>query len=101
MTAADTTPGAGTAEPAWARPDTVRSPRIGVVHGRYRNWRSGDHSPEGLLLVRGPGMARGARHPDIDMIDLAPSLAARLGVDLPDVDGIPVPWLATANGTAA
>ena len=86
----------------WAREapaDTVWSPRTGIVHGRYTHWRSGDHRPAGLLLARGPDIPRDADLPDVAMVDIGASLAARLGVALgEDTDGRPVPWLA---GSAA
>jgi predicted AlkP superfamily phosphohydrolase/phosphomutase len=78
--------------------ETVWSPKVGVVHVPYTHWRTGDHRPDGLLLAAGPGIEPGATHPRLRMIDLAPTLAARLGVTLPDVDGRPVAWLADTVG---
>jgi len=72
--------------------ETVWSPKTGVVHAPYTHWRTGDHRPDGLLLATGPGIEPGAALPPLEIIDLAPSLAARLGVALPDVDGRPVAW---------
>ncbi len=69
---------------------TVYSPRVGIVHVPYEEWRTGDHRPDGLLLATGPGIPVGARLAPIESIDLAPTIAARLGVELPDVDGRPV-----------
>jgi predicted AlkP superfamily phosphohydrolase/phosphomutase len=74
--------------------ETVWSPKTGLVHGRYTNWRSGDHKPDGLLLAYGPGIAESITLPGVATEDLAPSIAARLGVELDDVDGRAVPWLA-------
>jgi len=74
--------------------ETVASPRIGRVHIPYRLWRTGDHKPEGLLLARGAGFAAGSFLPAVAVEDLGPSIAARLGVPLDDVDGIVSPWLA-------
>jgi predicted AlkP superfamily phosphohydrolase/phosphomutase len=73
--------------------ETVWSPRFGVIRGSYVHWRTGDHRPGGLLLARGPGVEPGAELPEIAIEDLAPSIAARLGVVLEDVDGAVVPWL--------
>lgn len=72
---------------------TVYSPKIGVVHEPYDHWRTGDHFPDGLLLAMGPGIAPGEALPAIEMTDVAPSVCARLGVELSDVDGHPVPEL--------
>jgi predicted AlkP superfamily phosphohydrolase/phosphomutase len=74
--------------------ETVWSPKTGLVHARYTNWRSGDHRPDGLLLAYGPGIPTGTTLPAMATEDLAPSIAARLGVELPDVDGRMVHWLA-------
>ena len=74
--------------------ETVWSPKTGVVHVPYWHWRTGDHRPDGLLLVRGPGIDPGAVGARVRMVDIAPSLAARLGVTLDDIDGRPVEWLA-------
>ncbi len=74
--------------------ETIWSPRTGELHRPYTHWRTGDHRPGGLLLAAGPGIAAGGRAREIDILDLAPTIAARLGVDLADADGQVVPWLA-------
>jgi predicted AlkP superfamily phosphohydrolase/phosphomutase len=74
--------------------ETVWSAKTGIVHAPYTNWRSGDHRPEGLLLARGPGIPDNTAFPDLNLEDIAPSITARLGVRLEDVDGRIVPWLA-------
>ncbi|HEV2781745.1 MAG TPA: alkaline phosphatase family protein [Actinophytocola sp.] len=77
--------------------ETVWSPRTGLVYGPDNHWRTGDHRPDGLLLASGPGITPGAALPDISSTDLGASLSARLGVELTgDVDGRPIPWIATA-----
>ncbi|MGH6959415.1 MAG: hypothetical protein ACREE7_02935 [Dongiaceae bacterium] len=74
--------------------ETVWSPKTGLVHAPYLHWRSGDHRPDGLLLATGPSIPTNAPLAAIEIESLAPSIAARLGVSLPDIDGMPVPWLA-------
>ncbi len=74
--------------------ETVWSPKTGLVHGPYRHWRSGDHRPHGLMLATGPGIPTSTALSAIEVESLAPSIAARLGVGLPDIDGVAVPWLA-------
>jgi predicted AlkP superfamily phosphohydrolase/phosphomutase len=74
--------------------ETVWSPKVGLVHAPYTHWRSGDHRPDGLLLATGPGLPARTTLPALDLEDLAPSVAARLGVTLQDCDGEAVPWLA-------
>jgi predicted AlkP superfamily phosphohydrolase/phosphomutase len=73
--------------------EIVRSPRIGTVRIPYTLWRTGDHSPEGLLVAAGPAFAAGAREP-LDVEDIGASIAARLGCPMADIDGRIVPWLA-------
>jgi len=73
--------------------ETVWSPKTGLVHAPYTHWRTGDHRPDGLLLAIGPGVPSDRVLPCVDLEDIAPSIAARLGVGLEDVDGRPVPWL--------
>ena len=66
--------------------ENVWSPKVGLVHAPYTQWRTGDHVPTGELLMAGPGLPAGPLG-TVDMTDLAPTLMARLGVPLPDVDG--------------
>jgi hypothetical protein len=68
--------------------DTVWSPATGVVHAPYEEWRTGDHHPEGLLLVAGPGVTPGVRPNAIPVMDIAPTLAASLDIEMTGVDGI-------------
>jgi predicted AlkP superfamily phosphohydrolase/phosphomutase len=77
--------------------ETVWSPKTGIVHAPYTHWRSGDHRPDGLLLALGPGIPKGSVFPALDVESIAPSIAARLGVDLAEVDGHEVAWLADSR----
>ena len=74
--------------------ETLWSPKLGLLHAPYVNWRSGDHRPDGLLVAAGLGIPKGEQLPEILLEDLAPSIAARLDVTLDDIDGQPVEWLA-------
>jgi predicted AlkP superfamily phosphohydrolase/phosphomutase len=73
--------------------ERVYSPRIGTVVEPYRDWRTGDHIPHGLLFAAGPGIAPGWRDEPIRMVDVSASLAGATGVELADVDGRSVPDL--------
>jgi predicted AlkP superfamily phosphohydrolase/phosphomutase len=87
----------------WARDlpiTSARSPLVGVVRGSYQGIRSGDHRPSGLAALRAPGVEPGARSSPIDVVDLGPTIAARLGVELSDVDGRPLPFLLGPLGEA-
>jgi predicted AlkP superfamily phosphohydrolase/phosphomutase len=77
--------------------EAVASPKIGTVRIPYSRIRTGDHRPDGLLLAVGPGFEAGAEMPSIAVEDIGPSLAARFGVTLDDVDGETVPWLAGSS----
>jgi len=69
----------------------VRSARIGELRVESPNPRTGDHRPKGLVLVRSTDLAPRALEGDIALVDLAPTLAARLGVALSGIDGKPIP----------
>lgn len=77
--------------------EALASPRIGTVRRDYTDWRTGDHLPDGLLLAAGPDFPAGRSMPPIAVEDIGPSIAARFGVALHDVDGEPAPWLAEGS----
>lgn len=82
--------------------DTVWSPATGVVHLPYEQWRTGDHHRGGLLAVRGPGIRPGRRPGTMPVLHVAPTLAATLGVEVPDHEAPPWPDLVpTARRRAA
>ncbi|HWT13076.1 MAG TPA: hypothetical protein VN231_10020, partial [Allosphingosinicella sp.] len=68
---------------------------------RYSHWRTGDHRPDGLLIAAGPGFAAGAELAPVEVEDLGPSVAARLGVELGEADGVVVAWLASRESAPA
>ncbi|HVT39645.1 MAG TPA: alkaline phosphatase family protein [Gemmatimonadaceae bacterium] len=72
----------------------VRSSAVGVVEGANDFGRSGEHRRGGLLVVAGPGVRAGQLNRVISILDIAPTLAAALGVHLPNCDGHPLPELA-------
>lgn len=75
----------------WARPiDVVRSSRIGTVEVHDVEERTGDHRPAGLVLAHGPGVRPGMVPRAVRSEDIAPTIAAVLGVELPGVDGVAV-----------
>lgn len=80
--------------------DAVTSADVGLIRRVYSGWRTGDHRPDGLLLLREPGGSGPATHAAVRTVDVAPSLAARLGVSLHAVDGTAVPWLASGAAVA-
>jgi predicted AlkP superfamily phosphohydrolase/phosphomutase len=79
----------------------VSSPRTGEIAGRYTKCRTGDHSPEGIFFVAGPGVAPGRLGRDVSVMDFGPTMAQRLGVPLDDVDGRSIADTVFAAGAGA
>ncbi|MGH2982466.1 MAG: glycosyltransferase, partial [Solirubrobacterales bacterium] len=70
--------------------ERVWSPATGTVAVPYEHWRQGDHVREGLMLATGPGIRPGLRSGAVDSVDVGATLAAAVGVPLPDADGRPI-----------
>jgi predicted AlkP superfamily phosphohydrolase/phosphomutase len=68
----------------------VSSQRIGELPVDSPNPRTGDHRPKGLVLVRSSDLTPRALDGEMAIVDLAPTLAARLGVTLSGIDGKPI-----------
>ncbi len=69
----------------------VRSRKIGIVEGTNDFSRTGDHRIEGLFIAAGPGILPGQLNREVSVMDFAPTICTLLGVELPDVDGRPIP----------
>jgi predicted AlkP superfamily phosphohydrolase/phosphomutase len=69
--------------------DAVRSPRLGTLRKPYAGPRTGHHRREGFFACRGPAVEPGEIGP-IDLVDVAPTVAALLGVELSEIDGRPI-----------
>jgi predicted AlkP superfamily phosphohydrolase/phosphomutase len=63
------------------------SPRIGMVEAVNAYGRTGEHRSEGLLIASGPGIDPDGHDLSISILDIAPTITAALGVDLPAVEG--------------
>jgi predicted AlkP superfamily phosphohydrolase/phosphomutase len=68
----------------------IGSAKIGIIEGDSPSSRTGDHRPEGLFFVSGPGLSPGHLNEAVGAIDLAPTMASLLGLELPDADGNPM-----------
>lgn len=81
----------------------VGSGRLPRVEGHYRYVRSGEHRPEGLFVIRGPGIGAARLAGPVSCVDWAPTLCALLGVEADaDLDGRPIePVLQAATQLAA
>lgn len=73
-----------------AQIERVGSPKVGEVVHRQRGNRTGDHRSDSILFARGPGITPGEMAP-CSIMDVAPTIAALLGVGLPQTDGHPIP----------
>ena len=75
----------------WNREQPIRglaSPRIGTIRADDPGYRPGNHVGDGFYIVSGPGIERppaSDRPPSV--MDLGPTIASLLGVELPDVTG--------------
>jgi predicted AlkP superfamily phosphohydrolase/phosphomutase len=78
----------------------ARSPKIGVIRGEPMARRSGDHRAHGHLFVKSANIRTQACNSiprkSVPVVDIAPTVAAVLGVELRDVDGEPVRQLVDA-----
>ena len=68
----------------------LTSEKIGMVEGKYTYCRTGDHRPEGLFIVIGPGINPGAIGRTISIMDFAPTFLNLFGLTNPDLDGKPI-----------
>ena len=71
----------------------VRSPKIGIVDGVNEFGRTGEHRPAGWFIAAGPDIESGRLDREVSLMDLAPTFARMLGVELSDCDGRVVPEL--------
>jgi predicted AlkP superfamily phosphohydrolase/phosphomutase len=79
-------------------PAAVRSSRFGVIPADPPD-RTGHHHAHGFFVARGPGLPAGVTAGDAEIVDLGPTVADRLGVELQAVDGRIIP-LATSPDPA-
>jgi hypothetical protein len=69
---------------------SARSPKIGTIVGANDYGRSGEHRPGGWLVATGPGVSNGRLDREPSLLDLAPTFARILGVELPGAAGAPI-----------
>lgn len=68
----------------------VKSPKIGEIRRPYPGNRTGDHIEDSILIAKGPGIPPGNLLNPISPMDIAPTVAALLGVNMRDIDGKPI-----------
>jgi hypothetical protein len=66
---------------------TVSSATIGRLTQQHPDNRTGDHTPDGLIVLSGPAIAAVGELPSIRTQDIAPSIAHFFGLELNDQDG--------------
>ncbi len=67
--------------------EQVSSPELGTVRAERIGARTGEHTPDGLVIVHGPGVEPGV-HDAMDAAELAPRIAALLDVPYPRADSL-------------
>jgi predicted AlkP superfamily phosphohydrolase/phosphomutase len=68
----------------------ARSTKTGTIEGANDYARSGEHRPGGWLVAAGPGLSHARLDRNPSLMDLAPTIARMLGVELPRTDGVPI-----------
>lgn len=66
---------------------TVSSATIGRLTQQHPDNRTGDHTPDGIIVLLGPSVRAGGELPSICTQDIAPSIARFFGLELRDHDG--------------
>jgi predicted AlkP superfamily phosphohydrolase/phosphomutase len=71
--------------------DSVQSFRLGTLHLRRQDARSGSHTPHGFLLMHGLGVPAGRAVYGHSIYDIAPTVLQLAGVPIPShMDGKPL-----------
>lgn len=68
----------------------IASEKIGMIEGVNPYCRTGDHRPEGMFIVRGPGIEPGRLEKTVSIMDFAPTLTKLFNIELPNADGKPI-----------
>ena len=75
----------------------LTSEKIGTVEGDYTYCRTGDHRPEGVFIVSGPGINPGVIGRTISIMDFAPTFLHLFGIKISDLDGKPISEIVGCN----
>ena len=75
----------------------ARSPKLGAIEGSNDYARSGEHRPGGWFVAAAPGAVAGRMEREPSLLDLAPTFARMLGVELLEVDGEPIEEIVRAG----
>lgn len=66
---------------------SIHSPKTGRIDGEYHGVRTGDHKADGFVFIKAQGIKAGQMADQVSGMDIGPTLAEWLGVNLPDTDG--------------
>ena len=77
--------------------EAVESPRVGRIEHAVTWGRTGDHSPNAMLIARCAGVTAGELRTKPRVVDVAPTIGALLGVPLPGLDGRPIQEIASTG----
>jgi predicted AlkP superfamily phosphohydrolase/phosphomutase len=81
----------------WANVEPVRSvqsKKIGRLDKEYAYCRTGEHTPGGLFVAAGPGIASGPLAKTVSILDFAPTFCEALGVRHDGFEGTAIPEIA-------
>ncbi len=70
---------------------SIRSEKIGRLDKQYTYCRTGEHTPAGLFIAAGPGIAHGRLERQVSILDFAPTFCEALGVAYDGFEGAPIP----------
>jgi predicted AlkP superfamily phosphohydrolase/phosphomutase len=77
--------------------DVADSSRFGRI-GPLLHHRPGGHRSKGFLIAKGPGIEPGSIAPDVEGIDIAPTMLTLLGASVPEhLDGHPMDHIVRAK----
>ena len=65
----------------------IYSPKTGIIEGEYTKCRTGDHKPNGMFFLYGPGVKAGKVSRSVSVMDFAPTIAEFLEASLGPVEG--------------
>ncbi len=69
---------------------SASSAKLGEIRPTYPAYRSGNHVPDGILFASGPSIEPEELTHSVSVIDMAPTIAALLDMQLPNMDGMPI-----------
>jgi predicted AlkP superfamily phosphohydrolase/phosphomutase len=68
----------------------IASKKIGLLERINKYCRTGDHRPEGLFVILGPGVEAGRLGRTVSIMDFAPTFAGLYETLMPNIDGRPI-----------